>query len=159
MGLSPETVLEKWFHVNGAYEIARELQPKNRAIHRRSLDTCFLVTTVPYANEPFLNTSSQQSLQLVNLKLIRHWNLLTMYKYYIHYSLFTCTLLSGTVPDPCLSDPCDVNANCTREGLLSPNFTCTCREPYSDGDGFNCSSMCAFTCPNTQHFMCPYQRV
>ncbi len=45
-----------------------------------------------------------------------------------------------TVPDPCLMDPCDVNANCVREGLLSPNFTCTCIEPYSDGDGFNCSS-------------------
>ncbi len=44
------------------------------------------------------------------------------------------------VPDPCLMDPCDVNADCAREGLLSPNFTCTCIEPYSDGDGFNCSS-------------------
>ena len=45
-----------------------------------------------------------------------------------------------TVPDPCLSLPCDVNALCEREGLLSPNFTCTCREPFNDGDGFNCSS-------------------
>ncbi len=45
------------------------------------------------------------------------------------------------VSDPCLMDPCDVNADCVREGLLSPNFTCTCIEPYSDGDGFNCSSI------------------
>ncbi len=51
----------------------------------------------------------------------------------------TC-LINLTVPDPCLMDPCDVNADCVREGLLSPNFTCTCNEPYSDGDGFNCSS-------------------
>ena len=43
------------------------------------------------------------------------------------------------VPDPCLLEPCDVNAGCTREGLLSPDFTCTCREPFTDGDGFNCS--------------------
>ena len=49
-------------------------------------------------------------------------------------------LLLNIVPDPCLMNPCDVNADCTREGLLSPNFTCTCKEPYTDGNGSNCSS-------------------
>ena len=45
------------------------------------------------------------------------------------------------VPDPCLSHPCDVNADCTREGLLSADFTCSCREPFTDGDGFTCSGI------------------
>ena len=51
-------------------------------------------------------------------------------------------LLSTTVPDPCLSQPgaCDINADCEREGLLSDNFTCTCRPPFIIGDGFNCAS-------------------
>ncbi len=39
--------------------------------------------------------------------------------------LYTCQL-SLTVPDPCLMDPCDVNADCVREGLLSPNFIFIC---------------------------------
>ena len=45
-----------------------------------------------------------------------------------------------TVPDPCDSASCDINADCEREGLLSANFTCSCRYPFTDGDGFNCSS-------------------
>ncbi len=48
--------------------------------------------------------------------------------------------VSFIVPDPCLMDPCDVNADCVREGLLCPNFTCTCISPFIDGDGFYCSS-------------------
>ena len=55
--------------------------------------------------------------------------------------VYICTLFLGTVPDPCLSDPCDTNADCTREGLLSADFTCTCQEPFTDGDGFNCSGI------------------
>ena len=51
------------------------------------------------------------------------------------------SIIQISVPDPCLSDPCDVNADCTREGLQSPDFTCTCREPFIDGDGFSCSSI------------------
>ena len=43
------------------------------------------------------------------------------------------------VPDPCVDAPCDTNADCEREGL-SANFTCTCRSPFIDGNGFNCSS-------------------
>ena len=45
------------------------------------------------------------------------------------------------VPDPCLSDPCDVNAICEREGLLSDHFVCTCQPPFTEGTGFNCSGM------------------
>ena len=44
------------------------------------------------------------------------------------------------VLDPCLSNPCDTNADCERENVLSENFTCSCRDPYTIGDGFNCSS-------------------
>ena len=44
------------------------------------------------------------------------------------------------VPDPCDREPCNINADCEREGLLSANFTCSCRDPFTDGDGFNCSS-------------------
>ena len=54
----------------------------------------------------------------------------TVYEYKLMYPI---------VPDPCLEKLCDVNAMCEREGLLSSNFTCTCVEPYTDGDGFNCS--------------------
>ena len=43
-----------------------------------------------------------------------------------------------TVPDPCLSEPCDPNANCVRDGLLNSNFTCTCNPEFT-GDGFNCT--------------------
>ena len=45
------------------------------------------------------------------------------------------------VPDPCLFEPCDPNAECEREGLLSGNFTCSCQAPFTVGDGFNCSGM------------------
>ena len=50
---------------------------------------------------------------------------------------------SFTVPDPCLSSPCDPNAVCTGEGPLSSNFDCACTSPF-EGDGFTCSS--EFTC-------------
>ena len=45
------------------------------------------------------------------------------------------------VPDPCLSGPCDPNASCEREGLLSDNFTCTCQPPFTEGNGFSCSGI------------------
>ena len=48
-------------------------------------------------------------------------------------------LLSYTVPDPCLSDPCDVNADCTRQSLLNSLFNCTCRLPF-EGSGMTCFS-------------------
>ncbi len=50
------------------------------------------------------------------------------------------TEVNVIVPDPCLMDQCDINADCVRDGLLSSNFTCTCIEPYTDGNGFSCSS-------------------
>ena len=43
------------------------------------------------------------------------------------------------VPDPCVLEPCDPNAHCQREGLLSDNFRCSCSPPFTVGDGFNCS--------------------
>ena len=52
------------------------------------------------------------------------------------------------VPDPCLSGPCDPNANCEREGLLSGNFTCLCQAPFTVDDGFNCSSKVVCECVN-----------
>ncbi len=42
------------------------------------------------------------------------------------------------VPDPCLSSPCDPNAECTRDGLQLNTFTCSCVSPY-EGNGFNCT--------------------
>ena len=48
------------------------------------------------------------------------------------------TLLIVTVIDPCMSSPCDINAQCLREGPLSTLFSCTCISPY-EGNGFNCS--------------------
>ena len=48
-------------------------------------------------------------------------------------------LFNNVEPDPCLSDPCDINADCKREGLLSELFNCTCIPPF-EGTGFNCSS-------------------
>ena len=52
----------------------------------------------------------------------------------------TNTAYYFSVPDPCLDEPCDPNALCEREGILSGNFTCTCLSPFTVGDGFNCSS-------------------
>ncbi len=43
------------------------------------------------------------------------------------------------VPDPCLSGPCNINADCTREGLSSDKFTCKCKADYPVGDGYSCS--------------------
>ena len=45
-----------------------------------------------------------------------------------------------TIPDPCFSDPCHVNASCNREGLLSEEFTCTCDSDFT-GDGYNCTEV------------------
>ena len=50
-------------------------------------------------------------------------------------------LLNFVVPDPCVSEPCDVNAICEREGLLTDGFTCTCQSPFTEGNGFNCSGI------------------
>ena len=63
--------------------------------------------------------------------------------YYIASSslLITTIFFLFIVPDPCLSDPCNVNAICVREGLLTDNFTCTCLPPFTEGNGFTCSSM------------------
>ena len=58
--------------------------------------------------------------------------------FYNRYSFFY-SLIDIIVPDPCLSDPCDVNAVCLREGPLTDAFTCTCQAPFTEGDGFNCS--------------------
>ena len=55
-----------------------------------------------------------------------------------HQWIINYVILSA-VPDPCLSEPCDSNADCTREGVLSENFTCVCRTPFTVGDGFTCS--------------------
>lgn len=44
-----------------------------------------------------------------------------------------------TVPNPCMSNPCDLNADCLREGLLGELFSCTCRHPFQ-GTGFSCLS-------------------
>ena len=61
---------------------------------------------------------------------------------YVHNIMPRCTsLIIFIVPDPCLSDPCDVNAICKREGLLSDHFVCTCQPPFTEGTGFNCSGM------------------
>ena len=50
-------------------------------------------------------------------------------------------IVFNLVPDPCRSDPCDVNAICEREGLLSNGFICICQPPFSEGTGFNCSGL------------------
>ena len=55
--------------------------------------------------------------------------------------ILLCFVCTGIVPDPCLSEPCDVNAVCEREGPFSDNFTCTCQPPFTEGNGFNCSSI------------------
>ncbi len=41
-------------------------------------------------------------------------------------------------PDPCASDPCDTNADCTRESLTTGSFDCVCRVGFT-GTGFECS--------------------
>ena len=63
---------------------------------------------------------------------------------FIYYLItFTDQMQLFIDPDPCLSQPCDINARCEREGLLSGSFMCMCEPPYLAGDGFNCSSMYA----------------
>ena len=39
--------------------------------------------------------------------------------------------------DPCLSNPCDTNAVCVRDGVQSTTFNCTCTSPF-EGDGMTC---------------------
>ena len=60
--------------------------------------------------------------------------------YCAYYALMHFVILHIIVPDPCLSDPCDINHGyiCEREGLLSDHFVCTCQPPFT---GFNCSGM------------------
>ena len=72
--------------------------------------------------------------------------------------ILVCDIVRFAVPDPCLSDPCDVNADCTREGPLTANFNCTCREPFTVGDGFNCLGQDVFmsliaSCRSVQTYM------
>ena len=56
-----------------------------------------------------------------------------------------------SVPDPCLSTPCDPNALCVRDSLLSGNFSCLCQAPFTVGDGFNCTGIMICTgTANTQ---------
>ena len=64
--------------------------------------------------------------------------------YFIHVQYYKPLLVITfsrhfAVPDPCQTLPCDRNAVCTREGLLSGNFTCECQPPYTVGNGFECS--------------------
>ena len=49
------------------------------------------------------------------------------------------TTLYFLVPDLCNSDPCDSNAECSRESVLTDGFTCTCNAPF-EGDGMTCES-------------------
>ena len=58
-----------------------------------------------------------------------------------HQRIINYDILLCTVPDPCLSQPCDPNADCMREGVLSEIFTCMCRAPFTVGDGFTCSGI------------------
>ncbi len=46
-------------------------------------------------------------------------------------------------PDPCLADPCDTNADCTRESLTTGTFSCVCRIGFT-GSGFECSGTCIY---------------
>ena len=62
-----------------------------------------------------------------------------MYTFHHHDVLLSDSTVINLVPDPCLSEPCDVNAVCLRGGLLTDAFTCTCQAPFTEGDGFNCS--------------------
>ena len=44
-----------------------------------------------------------------------------------------------TTTEDCDDTPCDPNADCTE--LAGPdNFVCTCRAPFTIGDGFTCST-------------------
>ena len=52
----------------------------------------------------------------------------------------TRLLINFIVPDPCLSRRCHANASCTREGLFSEGFQCTC-DPDFTGDGYNCTEI------------------
>ena len=54
---------------------------------------------------------------------------------YLHH---VCACPISTAPDPCLSNPCDQNADCVQIGLSS-DFTCICVPPYS-GNGTLCTS-------------------
>ena len=54
-------------------------------------------------------------------------------------NLLISSLPHTTVPDPCASSPCDVNATCVRESVMTENFTCTCNSPF-EGNGSSCES-------------------
>ena len=54
-------------------------------------------------------------------------------------NLLINSLPHTTVPDPCASSPCDVNATCVRESVMTENFTCTCNSPF-EGNGSSCES-------------------
>lgn len=41
------------------------------------------------------------------------------------------------VVDPCLSNPCDTNADCVWVNMQVPNFICVCREGFT-GSGIDC---------------------
>ena len=45
----------------------------------------------------------------------------------------------SSVQYQCQSNPCDVNAMCVRDSVLSSNFTCVCNSGFA-GDGFTCES-------------------
>ena len=71
------------------------------------------------------------------IQLFRYWasskRIICMW---LHALIINCQ----PVPDPCLSTPCDPNALCVRESLLSGNFSCSCQAPFTVGDGFDCTS-------------------
>ncbi|XP_064398055.1 uncharacterized protein LOC135344730 isoform X3 [Halichondria panicea] len=48
-----------------------------------------------------------------------------------------CNSLPHTVPDPCSSSPCEVNAACVRDSVMTDSFTCTCIPPF-EANGTNC---------------------
>ncbi len=85
-----------------------------------------------------------QNLMLIRLPLlyeIRYNNIIYVKLSVVDISYQVLTahtyLFFNTVPDPCLSTPCDPNAECTRDGLQLNTFTCFCITPY-EGNGFNC---------------------
>ena len=62
------------------------------------------------------------------------------YMYNIYKQLY---LYTDPVPDPCLSNPCDPNADCTRDGPQSTTFTCTCTPPF-EAVGMTCEGELIF---------------
>ena len=52
-------------------------------------------------------------------------------------SYIDCNSLPHTVPDPCSSSPCEVNAACVRDSVMTDSFTCTCIPPF-EANGISC---------------------